>query len=326
MPIPEGMGFGFKVKVHGLTNRAELNGTEGVATSGIVKQDGTKVDGFVVTLADGTNMKMFRKNLHMALGATVEVKQTTSPVEKYVPGPTAPAASASIAAPAPASASALSSVPGPMPPNTPSPTSINWVPVPEGSQAGFRVRIHGLMNKAELNDKEGWTTQVLPSDIDGFVVRMDEGGAVMKMFRKNLQMDSSSVQDSPLPGTVPPSPQSGPAPATPQPSAAPASPIAAVAPAESPGPRVSSSGVSIFTEPIPTGFTTGFRTMVTGLVNKAELNGLVGTAIESLAPTDGYLVALDNGKTMKVFTKNLCMEDLTKKVSQTMRTHLAFLG
>jgi len=268
--VPEGSAPGFRARICGLTNKEELNGLDGTA----INEIGGKVDGYVLRLDSGKQMNVFRKNLEMPGGVT-----TTTPVEKFVAGPPA---TSQVLAPAPAATAASSS-------------GIAWITIPDGTEPSFRIRIHSLANKAELNHMEGTTIAVIP-DKDGYIVRLDNGQNI-KLFRKNLQMvaevSKTAVEKYSSPTAAVPVPSS------PTPASPPSSPMPAPAP---PTTDVWSA--------VPEGHNPpdGFAVRIHGLKNKAELNGLEGTAVSPInGDVDGYMVQLDIGKTLKIFRKNLQM-------------------
>merc|ERR1712196_537787 len=106
-------------------------------------------------------VKLFRQNLEMLQG---------------LGSAAAAAAAAVVPAPAPAPVAASSVAAGGV-----------WVPVPEGTPAGVRVRICNLKNKAELNGAEGTLVSKVPGK-DAYELRLDKGGTMVKLFRQNLEM------------------------------------------------------------------------------------------------------------------------------------------
>merc|ERR1719261_651598 len=144
--VPKGQQPGFEVRIHGLTNKAELNGKDGTAKAGLKNKAGEEIDGYVVSVVGAGDVKIFRKNLKMRTMASKQVHAQ---------------------------------------PPVPLPESVEMVDVPKGQQPGFEVRIHGLTNKAELNGKDGTAKAGLKNkageEIDGYVVSVVGAGDV-KIF------------------------------------------------------------------------------------------------------------------------------------------------
>merc|ERR1719231_1475592 len=93
-------------------------------------------------------------------------------------GSAAAVPAAAVPAPAPAPVAASSVAAGGV-----------WIPVPEGTPAGVRVRICNLKNKAELNGAEGTLVNKIEGK-DAYEIRLNfrAGGGVVKLFRQNLEM------------------------------------------------------------------------------------------------------------------------------------------